>query len=68
MNDLQIAMSRTWAEINLDNLEHNIKTLRKLLNPDTKFLGVCKADFNHAELILLPLRALRRARNFAGTE
>ncbi|MDY6401983.1 MAG: alanine racemase [Synergistales bacterium] len=44
MNDLRIATARTWAEINLDNLEHNIKTLRKLLNPDAKFLGVCKAD------------------------
>ena len=44
MNSLQVAMSRTWAEINLDNLEHNIKTLRVLLNPGAKFLGVCKAD------------------------
>ncbi|MBQ9418760.1 MAG: alanine racemase, partial [Synergistaceae bacterium] len=33
-----------WAEINLDDLEHNIKTLRAVLNPEAKFLGVCKAD------------------------
>ena len=44
MNDLQVAMSRTWAEINLDDLKHNIKTLRAVLNPDAKFLGVCKAN------------------------
>ncbi|MBQ6776672.1 MAG: alanine racemase [Synergistaceae bacterium] len=44
MNDLEIAMSRTWAEINLDDLAHNIQTLRAVLRPDAKFLGVCKAD------------------------
>ena len=44
MNDLQVAMSRTWAEINLDDLIHNIKTLRAVLKPEAKFLGVCKAN------------------------
>ncbi|MBQ7577289.1 MAG: alanine racemase [Synergistaceae bacterium] len=44
MNNLEIATSRTWAEINLDELEHNIKILRSLLNPNAKFLGVCKAN------------------------
>ena len=44
MNDLQIAMSRTWAEINLDELAHNVEILKKTLTPGTKFLGVCKAN------------------------
>ena len=28
---LQLSMARTWAEINLDNLEKNIKVLKGLL-------------------------------------
>ncbi len=52
MTDLDIAMSRTWAEINLDELEHNIKTLRKLLNPQAKFLGVVKANaYGHGSVM-----------------
>lgn len=51
MTDLELAMSRTWAEINLDELAHNIKTLRKILNPHAKFLGVCKANaYGHGML------------------
>ena len=44
MTDLELAMSRTWAEINLDELAHNIKTLRNMLNPHAKFCGVVKAN------------------------
>ncbi len=47
MTDLELATSRTWAEIDLDNLSHNIHTLRKILTPFTKpakFLGVVKAN------------------------
>ena len=44
MTDLELAMSRTWAEINLDELTHNIHTLRKILTPSAKFLGVVKAN------------------------
>ena len=51
MTDLELAASRTWAEINLDELAHNIKTLRKLLNPSAKFLGVVKANaYGHGML------------------
>jgi alanine racemase len=51
MTDLEIAMSRTWAEINLDELEHNIKTLRRILNPQAKFLGVVKANaYGHGSI------------------
>ena len=44
MNDLQVAMSRTWAEINLDELAHNFNVLKKTLTGGAKFLGVCKAN------------------------
>ena len=44
MTDLELATSRTWAEINLDALTHNIHTLRKILTPHAKFLGVVKAN------------------------
>lgn len=51
MTDLEIAMSRTWAEINLDEFTHNIKTLRNILNPHSKFLGVVKANaYGHGSI------------------
>lgn len=36
--------NRTWAEIDLSNLEHNYKALRAMLEPGCRFLGVVKAD------------------------
>ena len=44
MTDLELAMSRTWAEINLDDLAHNYTILRKVLTPSAKFLAVVKAN------------------------
>ena len=41
---MDLACNRTWAEINLGNLEHNYRTLRALLPRDCRFLGVVKAD------------------------
>lgn len=41
MNDLQ---KRTWAEVSLDNIEHNYRTIRSRLPEGTKFLGIVKAD------------------------
>lgn len=35
---------RTWAEISLENLEHNYRALRSCLEPDCRFVGVVKAD------------------------
>lgn len=35
---------RTWAEINLNNLEHNYRALRALLPQNCRFLGVIKAN------------------------
>ena len=41
MDNLQ---KRTWAEISLDNIEHNYKTMRARLPDGTRFLGVVKAN------------------------
>jgi len=41
MKDLQ---KRTWAEVNLDNIEHNYRTIRAHVPENTKFLGIVKAD------------------------
>ena len=49
---------RTWAEINLDALTHNIKQIRKITNPNAQIMAVVKADaYGHgvaecAELLL----------------
>ena len=37
-------MTRTWAEIDMDALEHNFHVLKGLLRPGCRFLGVVKAD------------------------
>ena len=36
--------ARTWAEINLNHLEHNYRALRAMLPAGCRFLGVVKAD------------------------
>ena len=41
---MRSTLKRTWAEINLDNLAYNYKTIRAHVGEDVKFLGVVKAD------------------------
>ena len=41
---MESTLRRTWAEIDLDALKHNYKTLRGLTGEKVKFLGVVKAD------------------------
>ena len=41
---MKSTLRRTWAEIDLDALAHNYKTLRKRIGDIVKFLGVVKAD------------------------
>lgn len=44
-----------WVEINLAHIEHNIKTLRSFISPDTKFLAVVKADaYGHGSTMTAP--------------
>ena len=48
---MESTLRRTWAEINLDAIAHNYKTIRKKIGPDVKFLGVVKADaYGHGSL------------------
>ena len=37
-------LRRTWAEIDLDALEHNYRRAREIIGPTVKYLGVVKAD------------------------
>ena len=37
-------LRRTWAEIDLDALEHNYNVARQKIGPGVKYLGVVKAD------------------------
>ena len=37
-------LKRTWAEIDLDALEHNYKTLKAHVGESVKFMGIVKAD------------------------
>lgn len=41
---MESTLKRTWAEIDLDALEHNYRTLRAHVGQSVKFLGVVKAD------------------------
>ena len=48
MNDLQ---KRSWAEISLENIRHNYRSIRASLEPGCRFLGVVKADaYGHGAL------------------
>ena len=41
---MESTLKRTWAEINLDSLIYNYKTIREYIGDIVKFLGVVKAD------------------------
>ncbi len=36
--------NRAWAEVNLDNIAHNVKEIRRITNKNTEIMGVVKAD------------------------
>ena len=51
-------LMRTWAEINLDNLTHNIDVIRRKVGPKTKILGVVKGDaYGHGAMRVAALYA-----------
>ena len=37
-------LDRAWAEINLDNIAHNVKETKKIISKTTKVMAVVKAD------------------------
>lgn len=36
--------NRAWAEVNLDNIAHNVKEIRRITDKKTEIMGVVKAD------------------------
>ena len=62
----ETAQMRTWAEISLDRLAHNYQTLRAMLAPDCRFLGLCKANaYGHGALPVARLCAAEGVDAFA---
>lgn len=48
---MDFKFSRTWAEINLDNIAHNVKAIQKLVGKRTEIMAVVKADaYGHGVL------------------
>ena len=44
-----------WVEVNISNLEHNIKEIKKYIPKEVKLLGVVKADaYGHGSVMLAP--------------
>ena len=49
---MESTLKRTWAEIDIDALKHNYRTLRKKVGEKVKFLGVVKADaYGHGSVV-----------------
>lgn len=48
---MESTLRRTWAEVNLDAIEYNYRTIREKIGKDVKFLGVVKADaYGHGSI------------------
>ena len=62
----QIGYRPTWAEINLDNLEHNFFQIKKRLEPGTKILVTVKADAYGHGLVSASERLERCGVDFLG--
>ena len=49
------ACARTWVELDLDALRHNVRTIRSLLQPNTDIIAVVKSDaYGHRAGIMAP--------------
>ena len=43
-------IKRTWAEIDLDALDYNIKSIKSKMEPEHKVMGIVKADaYGHGD-------------------
>ena len=48
---MEYKLNRAWAEINLDNIAHNIREIRRITHKNPKIMGVVKADaYGHGVL------------------
>lgn len=41
---MEYKLNRAWAEISLDDIAHNVREIRKIVNKRTEIMGVVKAD------------------------
>jgi len=41
---MEYKLNRAWAEINLDNIAHNVREIRRITNKRAELMGVVKAD------------------------
>ncbi|MCX7920995.1 MAG: alanine racemase [Clostridia bacterium] len=41
---MEYKLNRSWAEINLDNIAHNVREIRRITNKNAEIMGVVKAD------------------------
>ena len=44
MKNTELKTERSWIEINVQNLKHNIETLKKAMPPECKLMAVVKTD------------------------
>ena len=51
-------LKRTWADISLDNLNHNYQQLRAKIPSGCRLLGVVKADACSSPMLTLPVPPL----------
>ena len=48
---MEYKVTRTWAEINLDNIAHNVREIRRIVGKRTEIMAVVKADaYGHGVL------------------
>jgi len=41
---MEYKLNRSWAEVNLDNIAHNVREIRRITNKKAELMGVVKAD------------------------
>ncbi|MDR7486700.1 MAG: alanine racemase [Armatimonadota bacterium] len=63
---LAFATSRTWAEVDLGAIAHNVRALRALLPPQTAFMAVVKADAYGHGLVPVAEAALEAGATWLG--
>jgi len=51
--EFKLAKNQAWIEINLENLEHNIKEIQKIISKKTKIMAVVKANAYGHGLVLI---------------
>ena len=60
------AIRPAWAEINLTNLDYNIKRIREKVGPDREIIGVIKADaYGHSSIMCAKVLRENGVKTFA---